>query len=86
MVARLSDPPPVVKPKRKRGPAAKPKQPDPMMDDVLDGIGAIADFLGWSKPKTTYRLQHKMIPGEKHGKDNWFSTKTRLRQRFTLGE
>jgi hypothetical protein len=82
MVARLSDPSQVAKPKRTR---AEQAQPDPMMDDVLDGTAAIAAFLGWSKPKTFYRLQRKMIPAEKHGKDNWFSTKTRLRQHFTIG-
>jgi hypothetical protein len=54
------------------------------MDDVLDGCQAIADFLGWSKAKTSYRLQQKMIPGEKHGQYNWFSTKTALREHFSL--
>jgi hypothetical protein len=51
-----------------------------LADDLLDGIAAIAAFLGWTERRTYYAAEHRNIPVFKMGERKWCARKSTLRR------
>jgi hypothetical protein len=49
----------------------------PLADDLLDGAGEIAAFLGWPKRRVFYALERGQIPGFKIG-NKWHARRSTL--------
>jgi len=50
-----------------------------LADDLLDGVPAIAAFAGWSRRRTYYLAENKLIPTFKLG-EKWAVRKSTLRK------
>lgn len=57
----------------------------PLAHDLLKGVPAIAQFLGWQPHQTYYALQKGLVPGFKNGKA-WFSRKSKIVEAIEANE
>ncbi len=51
---------------------------DSLAEDLLDGVAAYAEFLGWPERRIYYMLERGQLPGGKSG-NRWIGSKRRLR-------
>jgi len=52
-----------------------------LSDDLLDGAGEIAAFIGWPLRRVFYLLEKRLLPGFKVG-GRWTARKSRLQRHF----
>ena len=52
---------------------------DSIADDILDGVAAYVEFLGWPKRRIYYLLEKGHLPGGKFG-DRWVGSKQVVRR------
>ncbi len=54
---------------------------EPFADDILDGVAAFSEFIGWPPRRVYYMLERGQLPGGKIG-NRWIGSKRVRRQRL----
>ncbi len=54
---------------------------DSLAEDLLDGVAAYVEFLGWAPRRVYYMLERGQLPGGKIG-NRWIGSKRVVRQRL----
>ena len=59
-----------------------PKTEAPLVDDLLDGVQAIATFTGFSRRRCFYLLERELLPAGKLG-TRWIASRAAVRRALT---